>query len=286
MTTLRSRMIEDMQMRNLSPLTQRGYVRAVAQFAAFFQKCPDELGPEEVRTYLLHLVQERHVSWSFYNQTLCALRFFYHMTLGRSHLLDGIPCPKKIKRLPVVLSPDELRRFFAAIKNLKHRALFMTAYATGLRVSELTRLRVEDIDSSQGLIHVRQSKGWKDRYVRLSERLLAVLREYWKEYRPAPWLFPGQRPDKPMATSTVILLCRTIGYRAAIGKRVTVHILRHSYATHLLDHGTDLRTIQVLLGHRSLSTTALYVHISQAKLKGTPSPLDLLEQAKAEAPAT
>jgi integrase/recombinase XerD len=285
MTPLRTRMIEDMKMRNLSPHTQRVYVSVVARFAAFFRKSPEQLAPEDVRTYLLHIVHKRRASWSFYIQTLCALRFLYHTTLGRSHLLDGIPCPKKVKRLPVVLSPEEIRQFFSVIKNPKHRALFMTAYATGLRVSELTNLRVEDIDSARMLIRVRQGKGFKDRNVKLADRLLVELREYWKARHPKTWLFPGEHPDRPIHASTVNRLCGDIVVRAGLGKHVTVHTLRHSFATHLLDHGTDLRTIQVLLGHRSLSTTAIYTHVSQAKLQATPSPLDLLEAKTAESTA-
>ena len=285
MTPLRTRMMEDMKMRNLSPHTQYVYVRVVARFAAFFRKSPEQLAPEDVRTYLLHIVHQRRVSWSFYNQTLCALRFLYHTTLGRPHLLDGIPCPKKNKKLPVVLSPEEVRRFLGAIKNPKHRALFMTAYAAGLRVSELVNLRVEDIDSARMLIRVRQGKGFKDRYVKLADRLLMELREYWKTGRPTAWLFPGEHPERPIHAATVNRLSGQICHRAGLGKHVTVHTLRHSYATHLLDHGTDLRTIQVLLGHRNLSTTAIYTHVSQAKLQSTPSPLDLLEEKKAEAAA-
>jgi len=276
MTRLRKRMIEDMQMRNFSPCTQEVYVRAVAKFAAFFGLPPERLGPGEVRVYLLHLVQERRVSWSLYNQTLCALRFFYQTTLGRKHLLDGIPCPKEQKRLPAVLSPEEVRRFLEAITNLKHRALFMTVYAAGLRASEVLGLRPEDIDSSRMLIRVRQGKGHKDRYVKLSAKLLDVLREYWKRSRPRPWLFPGQYPEKPIVRNVLCELCNRIAKRAGLSKRVTVHTLRHSYATHLLDAGTDLRTIQVLLGHRSIKTTALYTHVSPAKIESTPSPLDLL----------
>ncbi len=276
MTPLRQRMIEDMQLRNFSPHTQVAYVRAVAKFAKHFARSPDRLGPEEVRAYLVGMVGRR-VSWSLYNQTLCALRFYYHTTLGRDHLLESIPCPKEQKTLPVVLSADEVRRFLDAIRNLKHRAMFMTAYAAGLRVSELVGLQVEDIDSSRMLIRVRQGKGRKDRYVKLAKRLLEVLRMYWKARHPSSWLFPGKYLDRPMNPKVVAMICQQIRKRAKLRKHVTVHTLRHSYATHLLDAGTDLRTIQVLLGHRSIKTTALYTHVSQAKIKSTPSPLDLLE---------
>jgi len=283
MTPMRKRMIEDMQLRNFSIHTQRAYVRAVAKFAEYFGRSPETLGPAEVRSYLVYFVQGRQVSWSLYNQTLCALRFYYHITLGQNYLLEGIPFPKGEKKLPVVLSADEVTRFFEAISNLKHRTMFMTAYASGLRVSELVALRVEDIDSGRMMIRVRQGKGRKDRYVKLAEQLLTMLRTYWKAYRPAPWLFLGRYRDRPITIGAVTVLCRQICERAGLSKDVTVHTLRHSYATHLLDAGTDLRTIQVLLGHRSIKTTALYTHVSQAKLESTPSPLDLLSP---KSPAT
>jgi integrase/recombinase XerD len=282
MTALRQRMIEDMQLRNFSPHTQEAYVRAVAKFAKHFGRAPDLLGPVEVRAYLVDMVGRRRVSWSLYNQALCALRFYYHTTLGRDQLLKSIPCPKEEKRLPVVLITNEVSRFFDAITNLKHRAMFMTAYSAGPRVSELVSLLVDDIDSSRMLISIRQGKGRKDRYVKLADRLLEVLRDYWKAYRPSRWLFPGNHHDKPIHRVTVAIVCRQIGKRAGLRKRVTVHMLRHSYATHLLDAGTDLRTIQVLLGHRSIKTTALYTHVSQAKIESTPSPLDLLEPERQE----
>ncbi len=282
MTPLRQRMIEDMQLRNFSPHTREAYVRAVAKFAKHFAHPPDRLGPEEVRAYLVDMVQRRRVSWSLYNQTLCALRFYYHTTLGRDHLLKSIPCPKGQKRFPVVLSTNEVSRFLDVITNLKHRAMFMTAYSAGPRVSELVALRVSDIDSSRMLIRIRQGKGRKDRYVKLADRLLVVLRDYWKAYHPTAWLFPGKHHDRPIHRVTVAIVCRQIGKRAGLRKRVTVHMLRHSYATHLLDAGTDLRIIQALLGHRSIKTTALYTHVSQAKIESTPSPLDLLEPERQE----
>jgi len=270
-------MIQDMQLRNFSPHTQKAYVRAVAKFAQFFGTSPDLLSPEQVRTYLVHLVQQKRASWSFYNQTLCALRFYYHTTLGKDCLLAGIPCPKEQKKLPVVLSTSEVTRFFNAITNLKHRAMFMAAYAGGLRVSELVGLRVRDIDSQRMMIRICQGKGRKDRFVPLSTRLLEVLRAYWTARRPTGWLFPGKFPDRPIHPRAVHLICRRITRRAGLNKHVTVHTLRHSYATHLLDTGTDLRTIQVLLGHRNIKTTARYTHVSPAKLGSIPSPLDLLD---------
>lgn len=277
MTPTRARMIEDMQLRNFSPHTQKAYVRAVAKFAQFFNQSPDRLGPEEVRAYLIHLVQQRKLAWGTYNQTLCALRFYYHTTLGKDGSLAGVPCPKVQKKLPVVLSTSEVGRFFNAITNLKHRAMFMAAYACGLRVSELVGLRVGDIDSTRMMIRVFQGKGRKDRYVPLAIRLLEILRAYWAARRPTGWLFPGKFPDRPIHPRAVHLIGHKIAKRAGLTKRVTVHALRHSYATHLLDAGTDLRTIQVLLGHRNIKTTARYTHVSPAKLGSIPSPLDLLD---------
>jgi integrase/recombinase XerD len=276
MTPLRQKMIEDMQLRNFSLHTQRAYVRAARQFAMYFGRSPEALDQNHVREYLIHLVQERGVAWGTYNIHLCALRFLFHVTLERDALLKGIPCPKEARRLPVVLTFEEVTQFFDACENLKQSALFLCAYAGGMRVSEVVHLRLEDIDSGRMMIHIRQGKGWRDRYVPLSPRLLAVLREYWKEYRPPEWLFPGQPADQPLTTGTVMRHFRRVRRLSALGKQATMHSLRHSYATHLLEAGVDLRTIQVLLGHRQIKTTAKYTHVSGKLLQSTPSPLDLL----------
>jgi integrase/recombinase XerD len=276
MTPLRRRMIDDMTLRNLSPKTINAYVRCVARFARYFHTSPEYLGPEHVRAYLLHLVQDKHLSWSYFTQTRAALRFLYRVTLGRDDALQAIVPAKHPHTLPVVLSCDEVVRFFAAIIDCKHRALLMTAYAAGLRISEVVQLRITDLDSQRMVIHVRQAKGRKDRYVMLSPRLLLLLRQYWKTCRPADYLFPGPHPIRPISTKTVYKACRQARHRAGLGKHVTVHTLRHSFASHLLEAGTDLRTIQVLLGHRSLSTTARYVHVATAALPSTRSPLDRL----------
>jgi integrase/recombinase XerD len=283
MTPLRQRMIEDMGLRNLSPRTIEVYVRRVAAFARHFGKSPELLGPPEIRTYLVHLVRERHVSWSYYNQTVAALRFLYNVSLGRDELLKRIACPKLPKKLPVVLSPDEVVRFFQAVPGLKHRALLMTAYAAGLRISEVVALTVEDIDSRRMVLRVRQGKGRKDRYVMLSPRLLEVLRAYWKAARPAHWLFPGQVEGRPLTAGSAHRVCVQASHAAGLGKHVTVHTLRHSFATHLLEAGTDIRTIQLLLGHRELRTTAIYTHVAPATLETTPSPLDRLAPLPGEA---
>ena len=277
MIPLRQRMIEDLKLRNLAPATVRVYVQRVAAFARHFGKSPEQLGQTEIRSYLVHLVQEKHVSWSYYNQTVGALRFLYNVTLGRDWVLKHLVCPKRPKRLPVVLSGEELVRFFTAIDGLKHRALLMTAYAAGLRVSEVAALRVEDIDSRRMVIHIRQGKGSKDRYVMLSPKLLELLRAYWKAARPRAWLFPGGCADRPITPSAVRKACQRAREAAGLGKHVTVHSLRHSFATHLLEAGTDLRTIQVLLGHHSPRTTAVYTHVSPAAVRATISPLDRLD---------
>ena len=284
MTPLRRRMIDDMQLRNFAPGTITVYVNSVARFALHFGTSPDLLGPEDVRAYLLHLVQQRRISWSYYNQNLQALRFLYNVTLGRDWVLQHIACPKQPKRLPVVLSPDELTRFFAAIGSLRYRAVLMTAYAAGLRVSEVVASGTADIDSQRMVLRVRQGKGRKDRYVMLSPKLLGLLRTYWKAARPRTWLFPGRDGDRPISASAVMKACRRARRAAGLEKRVTVHTLRHSFATHLLEAGTDLRTIQVLLGHHSPRTTALYTHVSPAALQATVSPLDRLDLGAAAEP--
>jgi integrase/recombinase XerD len=276
MTPTRQRMLEDMRLRNFSPRTQEAYIRAVAHFTKYFMKPPQTLAADQVRQYLLYLVQERRVSWSLYNQARCALQFFFRVTLGRDETFGGLPCARERKRVPVVLSQEELHRFFAVIRNLKHKAMFMTVYATGLRVSELVGLWVEDIDSTRMLIRVRDGKGQKERYAKLSVYLLQVLRDYYRMCRPKKWLFPGQIPDRPMTASGVQWLADVIRQRAGLTKRITPHTFRHSYATHMLDAGADLRTIQVLLGHRHIKSTTIYMHVSQAKIDAAPSPLDLM----------
>jgi integrase/recombinase XerD len=277
MTPLRRRMIEDMQLRNFAPRTIIVYVNCVVRFARHFGRSPELLGPDDVRVYLLHMIEQRRQSWAYYNLNLQALRFLYNVTLGRPEVLAHLPCPKRLKRLPVVLSPEEVTRFFAAVVRLNHRALLITAYAAGLRVSEVATLRVEDIDSQRMVLRVRQGKGRKDRYVMLSPKLLELLRAYWKVARPKTWLFPGRNPDGPISAQAVMKACRQARRASGLQKHVTVHALRHSFATHLLEAGTNLRTIQVLLGHDSPRTTAIYTHVSPDALRTTSSPLDRLD---------
>lgn len=275
MTPLRRRMIEDMRLRNLAERTIDTYVDRVAAFARHFGTSPEHLGSDDIRAYLLHLVEQK-TSWTYFNQTRSALRFLYRTTLKRGWVDDGVVCARTPRKLPVVLSLDEVAQLFAAIKNFKHRAILMTAYAAGLRLSEVVALRAEDIDSRRMVLRVRQGKGRKDREVMLSPRLLDVLRLYWRVVRPGGYLFPGRDPDRPISHSAVQRACRAALRRSGLTKRISPHSLRHSFATHLLEAGTDVRTIQILLGHSHLSTTARYTHISSARLHGTASPLDRL----------
>lgn len=284
MTLLRQRMIEDMTVRNLSANTQESYVAQVARFAAHFGKSPDLLGPEHVREYQLHLTQVRKLSWSTFNQAVSALRFLYSVTLRKDWAIPRIPYAKSERRLPTVLSRDEADAFLGSITNVKHRAILTTAYAGGLRISEVLHLRPTDIDSQRGVIRVCQGKGRKDRYVMLAADLLTLLREYWRAEKPrGPWLFPGADPQKPFTREAVgavyLKVRRTLGLR----KPVTARMLRHCFATHLLEDKTDIRTIQLLLGHRSLSTTARYTHVSKAAVCATTSPLDALRRRKKKA---
>ncbi|MGH7960766.1 MAG: tyrosine-type recombinase/integrase, partial [Candidatus Binatia bacterium] len=254
------------------------YVRQVAAFARHFGKSPDLLGSEEVRRYQLYMIQERGVSWSTINQVVAALRFFYGITLKSGWPVEQIPYARREQPLPVVLSPEEVVQFFRGIRNIKYRALFMAAYAAGLRLSEVTSLKTSDIDSQRMLIRVRNAKGNKDRYVMLSPRLLSVLREYWRAVRPqSEYVFPGPLGDKPIKPETVQLACRKIAAESGLTKKVTPHTLRHSFATHLMEAGTDARRIQALLGHQTLQSTVRYTHVSTGLIRATKSPLDLLD---------
>ena len=278
MTKLRQRMLEDMTICNLSAHTQKRYLDRVAAFAQYFGRSPERLGPEEIRRYQLYLIQEKQLSASTLTVTVCALRFLYGTTLRRDWSIERIPMPRVERKLPVVLSPEEVVQFFQAVHSLKYRAIFMSIYAAGLRVSEVARLKVTDIDSRRMTIRVEQGKGRKDRFVMLSPRLLEILRSYWKAARPSNWLFPGQIKEKPISPTTISQVCREISSESKLRKRVSPHILRHSFATHLLENGVDLRKIQVLLGHRSPASTARYTHIAVHQVQHTPSPLDSLPE--------
>jgi site-specific recombinase XerD len=276
MTALRQRMLADMKVRNYSPSTQRLYIGHVARFAVHHGCSPAELGPEEAREYFQYLIETKKVTWSTFNQVVCALRFLYQVTLERPEMIPHLPFPRQEKRLPTVLSVEEVTRFFQAVTHPRDRVALLTIYAAGLRISEALHLKPEDIDSDRMLIHVRQGKGNKDRMVMLSKRLLKELRLYVRWARPYYWLFPGQDPTQPLSTRALQRTCRLTGARAGIAKRVTPHVLRHSFATHLLDAGADLRVIQTLLGHRKLGTTTIYTHVSTRRVQDTTSPLDRL----------
>jgi len=275
LSPLRRRMIEDMTIRNLSPATQRSYVHAVSKFSRYFDRSPDRLGLEDVRAFQVHLVSTG-ISWAALNQTVCALRFFYGVTLGHGEIPEWIPYAREPRKLPVVLSADEVVRFLEAVPSLKSRAALTTAYAAGLRASEVVALKVANIDSERMVIRVEHGKGGKDRYVMLSAQLLGILRTYWRLARPEHWLFPGRESGKPIDVQVLYAACRSARTAAGLDKRVAVHTLRHSFATHLLEGGTDIRIIQVLLGHSNLSTTARYAQVSNGLIRRTESPLDRL----------
>ncbi len=240
MSPLRRRMIEDMTVRNLSPATQRSYVSAVAKFSRHVGRSPDRLDLEDVRAFQVHLVSTG-ISWPALNQIVCALRFFYGVTLGEATIPERIPYAREPRKLPVVLSADEVVTFLEAVPSLRNRAALTTAYAAGLRTSEVAGLRVEDIDSARGVIAVRCGKGGKDRHVMLSAQLLGILRAYWRLARPSRYLFPGRDDDHPVSTTVLHAACRSAAMAAGLSKRVTIHTLRHSFATHLLENGTDIR---------------------------------------------
>jgi integrase/recombinase XerD len=275
MTPLRQRFLQDLQLRNYAPKTVDVYVRCVAAFARHFGRSPEHLGAEHVRLYQLHLLEQR-ASWSRFNQAVCALRFLYSVTLQRPDLVPLIPFGKKPKPLPCVLSADEVRRLFDSVGDPFYLMILQTAYAAGLRVSEVIRLKVSDIDAQRMVLHVRCAKGRKDRLVPLSVVLLDRLRQHWRAHRPREWLFPGQTPAGHISQSQVQRICHRAVLAAGISKKASMHTLRHSYATHLLEGGTDLATLRKLLGHNQLSTTLRYTHVEQSHLQRTISPLDTL----------
>ena len=276
MTPLRQRFIDDLRLKNFADSTIKVYVHAVEKFARFLGRSPDESTAEDVRAFLIHEL-DRGLSRSYCVIQQNALRHLYLDTLGRADELQAIPRPKRERRLPVVLSREEVRRLFAVVENIKHKALFMMAYDAGLRLSEVLNLRIEDIDSQRMVIRIRQGKGKKDRYGRLSSGLLELLRKYWREYRPEALLFPGACRHKRYDLATPGHILKKLCRKAGITKRVSMHTLRHSFATHLLEAGTNLRVIQRLLGHANILTTCVYTHVSVEELREAPSPMELLE---------
>ena len=285
MTTLRQRMTEDMQVRNLSPHTQTSYVQQVSLFARHFNKSPEALGPEDIRTYQVYLTNEKKLAPGSILIAVAALRFLYKISLRKAWSFDeAIPAPKKPQKLPVVLSPEEVLHFLESVGSTKHRAILTTCYAAGLRISEAVRLKPDDIDSHRMVLRVEQGKGQKDRYVMLSPKLLETQRGYYRIMRPKGWLFVGDVPGQPITRSAVELACQKARRISGIGKPVSPHSMRHAFAVHLLEAGTDVRTIQLLLGHRSLATTARYLRIATTKVCATTSPLDLLPRPVAAEP--
>ena len=270
---LRRRMIEDMTVRNFAGKTQHDYVQRIKNFTAFLGRSPDTAGAEDIRRYQLHLAASG-VGTPTLNQTVSTFRFFFKVTLGRPDLVERTAFVREPRKLPVVLSPQEVMRLLDAAPGLKYKAALSVAYGAGLRVSEVVGLKVSDIDSARMLIRVEQGKGRKDRYVMLSPHLLDLLRAWWTLARPQGWLFPGRNPVQPMTTRQLNRACHAAAHMAEIGKPVSMHTLRHSFATHLLEQNIDIRVIQVLLGHAKLDTTALYTRVATRTIRDIMSPLD------------
>ena len=280
MTHLRQLMLDELERRNYSPNTVRSYLHAVEEFARHFGRSPEQLGPDHVREYQVHLLRVRKLSARTIAGQTAALRFLFVKTLRRPYLPDALPFPKHSRRLPTVLSQEEVARLIDASGNLMHRAMVMTLYATGVRRAELCRLKVADIDSERMVLHIHEGKGGRDRDIPLSPKLLATLREYWRWMKPKTYLFPGMennwRADVPVTTKVAWIAVTEAAKAAGIARLVSPHTLRHSYATHLLEAGADLRTIQVLLGHAKLADTTVYLHLSRRHLQAVPSPIEAL----------
>jgi integrase/recombinase XerD len=285
MSALRKRFVEDLTLRNYARRTIETYTRHVACFARHFGRSPEVLGPEEIRSYQLYLIQEKRASWSTFNQAVCALRFLYRITLPRDWAVTMIAYAKKPKTLPSVLGAEEVEKLLACAQPVKPRLVLATLYAAGLRLDEALHLQPADIDSSRMLLHVRQGKGSKQRMVPLSQRLLTELREYWQASQPRVWLFPGADGQRPLDPATVQKACGRAALAAGLQKHVTPHTLRHSYATSLAERGENLLTIQALLGHRSLSTTQIYLHLRRPHLSSIVSPFDYLPRNLNSPPA-
>lgn len=280
MGKLHDRMREDLLLKAYSPHTQSAYLRCARHFASHYMRSPEEMGEQEIRDFLLHLVRDRKASPATLGMYVNAIKFLYNITLKRPEEVKEISHPKRPKTLPVILSPQEVLRVFAAVRSVKHKAIMATAYAAGLRISEVCGLRIADIDSQRRRIHVRAGKGKKDRYVMLGESLLALLRQYYQKVRPqGEYLFPGYKPHRPICTTAVNQVLRKVIRETSLAKRVTMHTLRHCFATHLLEAGTDIRILQVLLGHSSIRTTLRYTHITDRLVQKLVSPLDMIHPA-------
>lgn len=283
-TLLRERMRRAMRIRNLSPRTEQIYLHSVARFAQHFRRSPDRLGLGDIEQYLLYLRDEKRVSWAWFNQAVCALRFFYLYVMDRPDLVTRIPYGRRERHLPVVLSVDELIALLENVPSFRDRVMLTVVYSAGLRLGEICRLRVQDIDSSRMLIAIRQGKGNKDRYVPLSPIALDLLRQWWRATKPASFLFPNTKdPSRPLCHCTVQRAVRVAAKRAGLGKKVSTRTLRHSFATHLIEQGTPTRVIQVLLGHSHVRTTETYTHVSPTLAR---SPLDRIKPPDEDDPPT
>ena len=274
MGKLRDQMLADLQLRGATTRTQETYLREVSNLAKYFNRSPEELGEDELKEYMLYLMKERHLSDGTYRFYVAALKFLYRTTLKREWVVEKIKCPKRRRKLPVVLDLTEVESIFSVTKNLKHKAMLMITYSSGLRVSETARLKMTDIDSKRMTVRIRQGKGGNDRYSILSQTALEQLRQYWREYRPTEWLFDGQKKDDHITAQTIQTIFYAAKKRARITKPASVHTLRHSFATHLIEAGTSLHHVQLLLGHRSPTTTTVYLHVSRLNLAQVISPLD------------
>ena len=277
MTTLRQRMLEDLQIRNYSPTTIRVYLHAVAEFAKHFGKPPDQLDAEHIRQYQLFLIRDKRMSQPTCVQVVCALRFFYTHTLHQKISIERIPFPRRERKLPTILSREEVKALLEAPSDIRHRTLLAIMYGCGLRAAEVAQLKVRDIDAARNVLLVRHGKGRKDRQTLLPPKLLELLRYYWRSQRPSDWLFPGANSAQPISPKAIFLICRNAGQKAGISKAVHPHLLRHAFATHLLEDGVNLRTIQILLGHANLETTARYLQVADVAIRATTSPLESLE---------
>jgi integrase/recombinase XerD len=280
MTELRRRMIDAMTVRGFSPRTHESYIAAVRGLAKHYRRSPDELSVQEVEAYLVHLVTKRGLSASTCNVAANAFKFLYHVTLGRDAVAFDVPAPKQPQRLPEILSREEVARLIEAPANPKHRLLLATIYAAGLRVSEAVRLRVTDVDRERMTLRVEQGKGRKDRVLPLSRKLLGRFATYWTKEPPRVWLFPARRSNRHVDVTVAQKVFTTAKLRTGIQKRCGIHGLRHAFATHLIESGADIPTVQRLLGHRSVSTTMRYFHLSQARLAAIRSPFDLLDDPR------
>jgi integrase/recombinase XerD len=277
MGALREQMDADLTLRGMSVRTREAYLGAVAQLAKYYRRAPDQISEAEVQQYLLHLIRERKLAWSSCNVAAQGLRFFYRVTLKENEAQFAIPHARQPQRLPQILAREEIEALLSKTLNIKHRAILMVAYGSGLRLSEIRHIKLGDIDAARMSLRVEQGKGAKDRYTLLSPRLLSELRVYWRAYRPRQWLFPGRDDARPISDTSIQRIFEDAKARAGIKKQCGIHGLRHAFATHLLEAGVDIHTIQRLMGHGHINSTLRYLHLARKHLSGTPSPLELLE---------